>query len=248
MGWQSSGRGNYRAGVSTIGHGLNELEGPPLPAGRVRRKGGGRRALTSHDGTLLDDLRRIVEPATLGSPVRPLLWVSKSYEKLAAALRRMGHKVSATSVKRLLPKLGFSRQSNRKADEGSHHPDRNGQFEHINAKVLAAPAAGQPVISVDTKKKELVGNFKNAGSTTPALDGCGLRDHWLVRPGRPRYPVLVHQAAALLRASFRPRLATTPLRFANPSPPSGWTYTSKLSIMLGTPRKAPRQSTRARRK
>src|SRR5215470_4816424 len=90
MGWLSSGRGNYRAGVSTIGRGLNELEGPPLPAGRVRRKGGGRRALTSHDGTLLDDLRRIVEPATLGSPVRPLLWVSKSYEKLAAALRPHG--------------------------------------------------------------------------------------------------------------------------------------------------------------
>jgi hypothetical protein len=150
--------------LSTIGYGLNELDGLPLPAGWVRRKGGGRRPLTSHDGTLLDDLRRIVEPATLGSPVRPLLWVSKSYEKLAATLRRMGHKVSATSVKRLLPKLGFSRQSNRKADEGSHHPDRNAQFEHINTKVLAAQAAGQPVISVDTKKKELVGNFKNAGS------------------------------------------------------------------------------------
>ena len=95
---------------------------------------------------------------------------------------RMGHKVNGTSIKRLLPKLGFSRQSNRKADERSYHPDRNGQFEHINIKVPAAPAAGQPVISVDTKKKELVGNFKNAGSTTPALDGCGLRDHWLARP------------------------------------------------------------------
>jgi hypothetical protein len=93
-----------------------------------------------------------------------LLWVSKSCEKLCAALRSLGHTVSASSVKRLLPKLGFSRQSNRKADEGSHHPDRNAQFEHINAKVLAAQAAGQPVISVDTKKKELLGNFKNAGS------------------------------------------------------------------------------------
>jgi len=150
--------------LSTIGYGLKELEGAPLPAGRVRREGGGRRPLTSQDVTLLDDLRRIIEPATLGSPVRPLLWVSKSHEKLAAALRRMGHKVSATSVKRLLPKLGYSRQSNRKTDEGSHHPDRNAQFEHINTKVLAAQAAGQPVISVDTKKKELVGNFKNAGS------------------------------------------------------------------------------------
>jgi len=150
--------------LSTIGYGLNELDRPPLPAGQVRRKGGGRRPLTSYDGTLLDDLRRIIEPATLGSPMRPLLWVSKSCAKLAAALCRMGHKVSATSVKRLLPKLGYSRQSNRKVEEGSHHPDRNAQFEHINTKVLAAQAVGQPVISVDTKKKELVGNFKNAGS------------------------------------------------------------------------------------
>ena len=113
---------------------------------------------------MLDDLRRLVEPATLGSPMRPLLWVSKSCEKLSAALRGLGHAVSASSVKRLLRRLGFSRQSNRKADEGSHHPDRNAQFEHINTKVLAAQAAGQPVISVDTKKKELLGNFKNAGS------------------------------------------------------------------------------------
>ena len=150
--------------LSTIGHGLNELDAPALPTGQVRQKGGGRRPLTETDETLLDDLRRLVEPATLGSPMRPLLWVSKSCEKLCAALRSLGHTVSASSVKRLLPKLGFSRQSNRKADEGSHHPDRNAQFEHINAKVLAAQAAGQPVISVDTKKKELLGNFKNAGS------------------------------------------------------------------------------------
>jgi len=150
--------------LSTIGHGLNELDAPALPTGQVRQKGGGRRPLTETDETLLDDLRRLVEPATLGSPTRPLLWVSKSCEKLCAALRSLGHTVSASSVKRLLLKLGFSRQSNRKADEGSHHPDRNAQFEHINAKVLAAQAAGQPVISVDTKKKELLGNFKNAGS------------------------------------------------------------------------------------
>ena len=150
--------------LSTIGHGLNELDGPPLPAGQVRQRGGGRRPLTATDETLLDDLRRLVEPATLGSPMRPLLWVSKSCEKLSAALRGLGHKVSASSVKRLLARLGFSRQSNRKADEGSHHPDHNAQFEHINTKVLAAQAAGHPVISVDTKKKELLGNFKNAGS------------------------------------------------------------------------------------
>jgi hypothetical protein len=150
--------------LSTIGHGLNELDAPPLPAGQVRRQGAGRQPLTSADVTLLDDLRRLVEPATLGSPMRPLLWVSKSCAKLSAALRQLGHKVSTSSIRRLLPTLGYSRQSNRKAEEGSHHPDRDAQFEHINTKVLAAQTAGQPVISVDTKKKELIGNFKNAGS------------------------------------------------------------------------------------
>jgi hypothetical protein len=112
----------------------------------------------------LDDLRSLVEPATVGDPMRPLLWVSKSLDKLAAALNKMGHAVSANTVRKLLTELGFSRQSNRKTEEGSHHPDRNAQFEHINAKVLAAQAAGQPAISVDTKKKELVGNFSNNGS------------------------------------------------------------------------------------
>ena len=90
--------------------------------------------------------------------------VSKSHDKLAAALHGMGHKVSANSVRRLLPTLGYSRQSNRKADAGSKHPDRNAQFDHINARVVAAQAAGQPVISVDTKKKELIGNYKNGGA------------------------------------------------------------------------------------
>jgi hypothetical protein len=150
--------------LSTIGHALNELDAPPLPAGRVRRPGGGRQPLTSADATLLEDLRRLIEPATLGSPMRPLLWVSKSCAKLSAALRQLGHKVSTSSIRRLLPRLGYSRQSNRKAEDGSHHPDRDAQFEHINMKVLAAQAAGQPVISVDTKKKELIGKFKNAGS------------------------------------------------------------------------------------
>src|SRR3972149_66347 len=103
------------------------------------------------------------EPVTRGDPMRPLLWVSKSHDKLAVALQKLGHKISANSVKRLLPKLGYSRQENRKADQGTRHPDRNAQFEHINAKVIAAQAAGQPVISVDTKKKELVGNYKNGG-------------------------------------------------------------------------------------
>ena len=96
--------------------------------------------------------------------MRPLIWVSKSMDKLAEALTELGHPVSGDTVARELVKLGFSRQYNRKADEGSKHPDRNAQFEHINAKVVAAQAKGQPVISVDTKKKELVGNFKYGGS------------------------------------------------------------------------------------
>jgi hypothetical protein len=168
---RAAGRGGLAAvsGItglarSTILRGLKDLDAPALARGRVRREGGGRRRLTARDTTLLDDLRSLVEPATLGDPVRPLLWVSKSLDKLAAALNGMGHAVSANTVRNLLIELGFSRQSNRKADEGSHHPDRDAQFGYINEKVSAAQAAGQPVISVDTKKKELVGNFRNGGS------------------------------------------------------------------------------------
>src|SRR5258708_4186104 len=149
---------------STIGRGHKDRDAAPLPKGRVRRKGGGRRHLSSRDATLIEDLRSVIEPATLGDPMRPLLWVSKSHDKVADALQKQGHEISASSVKRLLPTLGYSRQSNRKADEGSKHPDRNAQFEHINAKAIAAQTAGQPVISVDTKKKELIGNYKNGGT------------------------------------------------------------------------------------
>ena len=149
---------------STIRRGLKDLDAPPLAPGQIRREGGGPRPLTERDATLLPDLKRIVEPSTLGDPVKPLLWVSKSLDKIAASLVGMGHTISPNSVRKLLSELGFSRQVNRKADEGSHHPDRNAQFEHINAAVLAAQAAGQPIVSVDTKKKELVGNYRNGGS------------------------------------------------------------------------------------
>ena len=149
---------------SRINRGEDDLDGEPLPKGRVRRTGGGRRSVAEKNPDLIPELKRLVEPATLGDPMRPLIWVSKSMDKLAEALTDMGHPISADTVRAELTKLGFSRQFNRKADEGSKHPDRNAQFEHINAKVVAAQAAGQPVISVDTKKKELVGNFKNGGS------------------------------------------------------------------------------------
>ena len=159
---------------STINRGEEDLDAGSFPKERVRRKGGGRRALRDTDPALVGELRGIVEPATLGDPMRPLTWVSKSLHKLAAELKALGHSISHETVRSELVKLGFSRQGNRKADEGSKHPDRNAQFEHINAKVIAAQAAGQPVISVDTKKKELVGNYKNGG-TDYRPKGCPRR-------------------------------------------------------------------------
>ena len=149
---------------STINRGEDDLDAEPLAKGQVRRAGGGRRAIADLDPNLVPELKRLVEPATLGDPMRPLIWVSKSMDKLAATLTAMGHPISGDTVHKELVKLGFSRQFNRKAEEGSRHPDRNAQFEHINAKVVAAQGKHQPVISVDTKKKELVGNFKNGGS------------------------------------------------------------------------------------
>ena len=153
-----------RLARSTINRGEDDLDGEPIEPGRIRRKGGGRKSVAEKDPGLVPALQRIVDPATRGDPTRPLTWVSLSMDKLAAELTRMGHPVSADTVKAELVKLGFSRQMNRKTDEGSRHPDRNAQFEYINAKVEAAQAAGQPAISVDTKKKELVGNYKNGGS------------------------------------------------------------------------------------
>ena len=150
---------------STINRGEDDLDEGPLPDGRVRRRGGGPKPLCERDPTLVGDLESLAEPATMGDPMRPLKWVSKSPAKLAAALNESGHAVCANTVAKLLEeKLEYSRQFNRKTHEGASHPDRNAQFEHINANVVAAQAAGQPVISVDTKKKELIGNFKNGGS------------------------------------------------------------------------------------
>ena len=142
---------------STIGRGLKDLADPASLSGQVRRPGGGRPALTGKDPALLENLRKLVEPSTMGDPMRPLMWVAKSHAKLAAALREMGHGIADSSIPKLLGLLNYSRQVNRKTLEGSHDPDRNAQFEHINAAVIATQAAGQPVISVDTKKKELIG-------------------------------------------------------------------------------------------
>jgi len=150
---------------STIRRGLKELEsGPPTP-GRVRRPGGGRKRTVAKDPTLLADLDGLVEPTASGDPQSPLRWTAKSVRTLARELRAMGHAVSHQLVLELLYAEGYSLQANRKSREGTNHPDRDAQFRYIQRKVRRFQAAGQPVISVDTKKKELVGNFKNAGKT-----------------------------------------------------------------------------------
>jgi transposase len=148
----------------TIRRGLAELESGRRPEpGRVRRPGGGRRPLIETDPTLLADLERLLEADTRGDPESPLRWTAKSVRQLAAALRELGHRVHFASVAKLLRQLGYSLQANRKTKEGASHPDRDAQFEHINTTVKAALDAAEPAISVDTKKKELVGDFKNAG-------------------------------------------------------------------------------------
>ena len=149
---------------STIGRGLKDLADPGALSGVVRRPGSGRHALSVTDPTLLEDLHGLLASATMGDPMRPLLWVSKSHAKLAAALCAMGHQVAKSSIPKLLGVLNYSRQVNRKTLEGSRNPDRDAQFEHINAAVIATQAAGQPVVSIDTKKKELIGPYKNVGS------------------------------------------------------------------------------------
>ena len=149
---------------STIDRGLKDLRALDPARPRVRRPGGGRPALTRTDPTLLEDLQGLLESTTLGDPMRALVWVSKSHAKLSLALRDIGHRVSASRIPQLLERLGYRRQVNRKSLEGGHHIHRNAQFEHINAQVEAFQAAGQPVVSVDTKKKELIGPYKNGGS------------------------------------------------------------------------------------
>src|SRR6266436_5740579 len=131
--------------------------------GRIRRPGGGRKSKSERDETLLRDLDRLLDPVTRGDPMSPLRWTCKSTPKLATELKAKGHEVSQATVWRMLEELGYSMQSNRKSREGGRHPDRNGQFEFINASVKDFLGRSLPAISVDTKKKELVGSFKNGG-------------------------------------------------------------------------------------
>ena len=149
---------------STIGRGLHDLDQGESFEGVVRRPGGGRDTIAQNYPTLLDDLERLLNPDTMGDPMRPLLWVSKSHAKISDALKAMGYPVSSSSIPALLVQAGYRRQANRKTREGTSHPDRDAQFEHINANANDFVASGDPVISVDTKKKEILGDFKNNGT------------------------------------------------------------------------------------
>lgn len=172
---KSYGWGGIRAvsratGLSptTIAKGLVELEAyeassPSARSRRLRKPGAGRKRATDADPGLATALERLVDPVTRGDPQSPLRWTCKSTTQLARELTRQGHPVSPRTVGRLLKASGYSLQGNRKAKEGADHPDRNAQFEHINATVVEFQERGQPVISVDTKKKELVGEFRNGG-------------------------------------------------------------------------------------
>jgi Rhodopirellula transposase DDE domain len=171
---------------ATISRGLTELDAAdaPLPPERVRRPGGGRKRATTHQPTLLRDLDALVEPTAPGDPDSPLRWTCLSSRTLAVALEALGHTVSHTVVAELLHGLGYSLQGNVKTREGRQHPDRDAQFRYIARQVRTAHRDGQPAISVDTKKKELVGPFKNGGRAwRPAKTPQRVRVHDFVVPG-----------------------------------------------------------------
>jgi len=150
----------------TIRTGLAELNGPdPLPGDRQRRPGAGRKPYRLSQAGLIEALDRMIEPSSRGSPTNPLRWTIKSTRRLANELRDQGYRVSATSVRRLLVQMGYSLQANRKTREGRQHPDRDGQFRHIEQRVRSRKRCREPAISVDTKKKEVLGNLKNPGAT-----------------------------------------------------------------------------------
>ena len=171
IGWGGVTAVSLATGLSqtTIAAGLRELQAGVTSGesegirGRVRRPGGGRKPLPENDQSLRKDLETLVDPVTRGDPQSPLRWTCKSTRRLAEGLKQQGHSVGYRTVATLLGELGYSLQANRKTREGASHPDRNAQFEYINEQVRRFQRRGQPVASVDTKKKELVGNFKNAG-------------------------------------------------------------------------------------
>jgi transposase len=186
LGFGGTSEVSRQTGVSrrAIIQGIKELdEAPSVQAGRVRRSGGGRKKTVDKDTSLKTDLERLVDPVTRGDPESPLRWTCKSVRKLAEELNRLGHQTSHRMVAELLHELGYSLQANRKTLEGASHADRDQQFQHINRQVTQLLNQHQPVISVDTKKKELVGNFKNNGAELrPKGDPETVRVHDFVIP------------------------------------------------------------------
>jgi hypothetical protein len=169
----------------TVIRGMTELKTAPQPARgqRIRRKGAGRKRTVDQDATLERDLESLVEPVTRGDPESPLRWTCKSVRQLAAQLNRRGHQTSHRMVAEILHGMDYSLQANRKTLEGASHPDRDAQFQHISERIRAFQADRQPVISVDTKKKELVGDFKNQGrELRPKGDPEKVRVHDFVIP------------------------------------------------------------------
>ena len=156
-------RTTIRVGLKELAEGFNEKAELDSSRESVRRSGGGRKTITENDPKVIDDLELLITPYTRGDPMRPLRWTSKSTYKLARELKAKGHNISVRSVANLLRAQGYSLQSNRKRYEGKQHPDRDGQFKYINRMALEFQQRGLPVISVDTKKKELIGLYKNDG-------------------------------------------------------------------------------------
>jgi len=194
---RSLGRGGIAAVTTATGilgkrirYGIRDLEEIRLKAPdeaprdqRVRRPGAGRKRLTETDPTLIQDLQALIEPLTRGDPESPLRWTCKSVRKLAEELRAQGHQIGPQKVSELLHDLDYSLQGTRKTREGSDHPDRNAQFEHINRQAKAFQRVGEPVVSVDTKKKELVGDFANTGKEwQPAGEPVPVRVHDFIDP------------------------------------------------------------------
>jgi len=186
IGFGGTSEVSRQTGVSrrAIIQGIKELdEAPGVRVVRVRRAGGGRKKTVDKDASLKTDLERLVDPVTRGDPEAPLRWTCKSVRKLAEELRRLGHQASHRMVAELLHELGYSLQANRKTLEGSSHADRDQQFHHINQQVTQLLGQRQPVISVDTKKKELVGDFRNTGAELrPRGDPEKVRVHDFVIP------------------------------------------------------------------
>jgi len=180
-----------------IAKGVREISEGSAIFGRIRRPGAGRRKITVNDPKLLATLERLIEPETRGDPESPLRWVCKSTRTLAAQLTKKKHRVSHEKVAQLLRDQNYSLQSNRKTEEGADHPDRDAQFRYINAQVKRALANGTPVISVDTKKKELLGNYNNGGKQwLPAKTPIKVRGHDFPSPDVPRaYPYGIYDLA-----------------------------------------------------